>query len=282
MSWRRPRAFALRLHVSAAPPRGGLTQALGGRKAFGGFAFQCSLPWLRLALLFGQVLGTLVLRPSSSGALTHRIRCVGRLRKHLFTWSAFPRLTQSLRLHLAESSGVRVRAFPLLFSASMWGLGAYQHPPPPNNSFKPTPHRGVNSVLYATLHAVATPPRGGLTQALGQEDMSTLNLWRASIVSAILAVTLLPLCSFLDRLPFIDHAPIEINRFLVSWWWLALLVVIIALQILWFALILSDRHSSLTARAIWCVASFGGPAAPILYWLLVVEHRQYRFRHAST
>jgi hypothetical protein len=36
----------------------------------------------------------------------------------------------------------------------------------PNNSFKPTPHRGVNSVLYATLHAVATPPRGGLTQAL--------------------------------------------------------------------------------------------------------------------
>jgi hypothetical protein len=29
MSWRRPRAFALRLHVSAAPPRGGLTQALG-------------------------------------------------------------------------------------------------------------------------------------------------------------------------------------------------------------------------------------------------------------
>ena len=36
----------------------------------------------------------------------------------------------------------------------------------PNNSFKPTPHRGVNSVLCATLHAVATPPRGGLTQAL--------------------------------------------------------------------------------------------------------------------
>ena len=28
MSWHRPRAFALRLHVSAAPPRGGLTQAL--------------------------------------------------------------------------------------------------------------------------------------------------------------------------------------------------------------------------------------------------------------
>ena len=37
----------------------------------------------------------------------------------------------------------------------------------PNNSFKPTPHHGVNSVLCATLHAVATPLRGGLTQALG-------------------------------------------------------------------------------------------------------------------
>ena len=31
--------FALRLHTSAAPPRGGLTQALGGRKAFICFAF---------------------------------------------------------------------------------------------------------------------------------------------------------------------------------------------------------------------------------------------------
>jgi hypothetical protein len=37
----------------------------------------------------------------------------------------------------------------------------------PNKSFKPTPHRGGNSVLYATLHAVATPPWGGLTPALG-------------------------------------------------------------------------------------------------------------------
>jgi len=37
----------------------------------------------------------------------------------------------------------------------------------PNNSFKPTPHRGVNSVLCATMHAVATPLRGGLAHALG-------------------------------------------------------------------------------------------------------------------
>jgi hypothetical protein len=38
---------------------------------------------------------------------------------------------------------------------------------PPNKSFKPTPHRGVNSVLYATLHAVAASLWVGLTPALG-------------------------------------------------------------------------------------------------------------------
>ena len=50
-----------------------------------------------------------------------------------------------------------------------------------NNSFKPTPHRGVNSVLYATLHAVATPLRGGLTQALGGEKRSVVVLLAAVI-----------------------------------------------------------------------------------------------------
>ena len=48
----------------------------------------------------------------------------------------------------------------------------------PNNSFKPTPHRGVNSVLYATLHAVATPLRGGLTQALGRMKLDLTPLLR--------------------------------------------------------------------------------------------------------
>ena len=50
------------LHAVAAPLWVGLTQALGGRKAFDCFAFQCSFSWLRLALLFGQVLGMLLLR----------------------------------------------------------------------------------------------------------------------------------------------------------------------------------------------------------------------------
>ena len=118
-------------------------------------------------LLFGQIVGTLLLRSSPSGALTHRMRYVGRLRKQCLVWANIPRLTRSLRLHPTESSQVRVGAFSLRLSASASGLGAHRHPTPPNNSFKPTPHRGVNNVLCATLHAVATPLRGGLTQALG-------------------------------------------------------------------------------------------------------------------
>ena len=78
-----------------------------------------------------------------------------------------PRLTRSLRRHPAESSRVRVRAFPLRFSASASGLGSHRHPPPPNNSFKPTPCRGVGHVLTLRLHTSAAPPRVGLTQALG-------------------------------------------------------------------------------------------------------------------
>jgi hypothetical protein len=34
VSWRQPRAFTLRLHASAAPPRVGLTQALGATQNF--------------------------------------------------------------------------------------------------------------------------------------------------------------------------------------------------------------------------------------------------------
>ena len=57
--------YTLRLHMPAAPPQGGLTQALGGRKAFGGFALQhgelagfgwrCSSICFLQRFLFGQV-----------------------------------------------------------------------------------------------------------------------------------------------------------------------------------------------------------------------------------
>ena len=95
-----------------------------------------------------------------------------------------PRLIRSLRLHPAESSQVRVRAFPLLFSASASGLGVHQHPPPPNNSFKPTPHRGVNSVLCATLARCRRPAVGRLNSSVRRQKsvwwfcFSTRQLYR--------------------------------------------------------------------------------------------------------
>ena len=54
--------FTLRLHMSAAPPRGGLTQALGGEKRFVVVLSVTAVHQLRLAVLFGQLLGALPLR----------------------------------------------------------------------------------------------------------------------------------------------------------------------------------------------------------------------------
>ena len=71
----------------------------------------------------------------------------------------------------SETSGWRFSSARSGLPASAFGKCAKVSLSPasfaPNKSFKPTPHRGVNSVLCATLHAVATPPWGGLTPALG-------------------------------------------------------------------------------------------------------------------
>ena len=167
MSWRQPRAFALRLHASAAPPRGGLTQALGGRKAFGCFAFQhselaglgwrCSSVGFLQRCFFGQV----------RLARSH-IACVMFAGFGSSVWhrSVFPRLMLSFLTGPAESFRVRVRAFPLRFSASLPGFHPHRHPPPPNNSFKPTPCRGVGHVLCATLAHVRRPDTGRLNSSV--------------------------------------------------------------------------------------------------------------------
>ena len=54
--------FTLRLHTSAAPPRVGLTQALGGEKRFVVVLSATAVQQLRLAVLYGQFLGALPLR----------------------------------------------------------------------------------------------------------------------------------------------------------------------------------------------------------------------------
>ena len=64
---------------------------------------------------------------------------------------------------------MRVRAFPLRFSASAPGCDLHRHPPPPNNSFKPTPCRGIGHVLYATLAHVRRPATGRLNSSVRRQ-----------------------------------------------------------------------------------------------------------------
>ena len=72
--------FALRLHTSAAPPRVGLTQALGGRKAF----FKCAPHRLdspaSVCAFFWTDSRRVATSVTSLGALTHYMRCVRWLR----------------------------------------------------------------------------------------------------------------------------------------------------------------------------------------------------------
>ena len=89
-----------------------------------------------------------------------------------------PRLTRSLRLRPAESFRVRVQTFPLRLSASASRLGSHRHPPPPNNSFKPTPCRGVGRVLYATLAHVRRPVTGRLNSGVRRQK-SVLQMCRS-------------------------------------------------------------------------------------------------------
>ena len=65
-----------------------------------------------------------------------------------------------------QSYLLRVRAFSLRLSASAPQCDLYRHPPPPNNSFKPTPCRGVGHVLYATLARVRRPATGRLNSGV--------------------------------------------------------------------------------------------------------------------
>ena len=138
------------------------------------------------------------------------MRCVGRLRKRLLVAVSVPLLTRLLRLHSAEISRVRVRAFPLRFSASASGLSAHRHPPPPNNSFKPTPCRGVGRVLYATLAHVRHPVTGRLNSGVRrQKNICFQPRFACSVASLIFA----PLPSLAAALVgFGAHAMLRIVR----------------------------------------------------------------------
>jgi hypothetical protein len=87
--------YALRLHVSAAPPRVGLTQALGGRKAFVVLLSSAAyFPGFGLAV-FGQFIGTFRLRwlhGARSNAASVALAGFGNSDRRLIV---FPRRTRS-------------------------------------------------------------------------------------------------------------------------------------------------------------------------------------------
>jgi hypothetical protein len=160
--------FTLRLHMSAASPQGGLTPALGGRKAFCSCAFRnCSF---RASL--GSALRTssrhVPTSVTSLGALTHRKRHVHRLRKHRSLSSSFRLCMLSLLTGPAQSSRGALRHPGFGLSASKPCI----HPPrlPSRLTSRSSRRRVVASLKLTGLRAILAPirrVRRGLTPALG-------------------------------------------------------------------------------------------------------------------
>ena len=104
----------------------------------------------------------------------------------------------------------RARASPLLLSEASAGLMYRRHPPPPNNSFKPTPCRGIGHVLYATLARVRCPATGRLNSGVRrQKNIRFQPRFAYSAASLILA----PSPSLAAALVvFSNHAMLRIVR----------------------------------------------------------------------
>ena len=102
--------------------------------------------------------------------------------------ASVPWLTRSLRLHPAESSQVRVWAFPLRLSASAPRTDVHRHPPPPNNSFKPTPCRGIGRVLCATLAHVRRPATGRLNSGVRPQEKNYMKSFFIGCFGALIVL----------------------------------------------------------------------------------------------
>ena len=105
--------------------------------------------------------------------------------------SVLPRLILSFLTGPAESLRVRARAFPLRLSASAPGCDLHRHPPPPNNSFKPTPCRGVGHVLCATLAHVRRPDTGRLNSSVRRQKKRFTVLLFSTVIFCRLRLAML-------------------------------------------------------------------------------------------
>ena len=139
----------------------------GGRrqKAFSSCIVGAATCRLRSALLSGRFLGPFLLRSSPLCALRLGMRCVGRLRERRSSSAGLPCL-----IHCFGHGQRRVRKARSIVRSSVFGQrvrsSALLGSVPPNNSFKPTPCRGVGHVLYATLAHVRRPATGRLNSGV--------------------------------------------------------------------------------------------------------------------
>ena len=160
MSWRRPRAFALRLHVSAAPPRVGLTQALGGRKAFCNCAARMHDTPSSVSATFRKNCRHVASSSKSArrAHTSHALRSPASEAKCALR-SVRQRLMRSLRLPPTESSRGALKRPG--FGLSVSALGFRPHRLPSRLTIRSSRPRIVASATCLRYASTCPPPRCG-------------------------------------------------------------------------------------------------------------------------
>jgi hypothetical protein len=156
------------LHMSAAPPQGGLTPALGGKKhsAFAlsalqliGFGQHCSSDGSWARCFFGQV------RYARSHSACVALPGFG---SNGLQSASFPLLTRDFGHGQLKFRGARPGVRASVFG-NFAGVSVSPASGPPNKSFKPTPCRGIGHVLCATLARVRRPATGRLNSGVRRQ-----------------------------------------------------------------------------------------------------------------
>jgi hypothetical protein len=97
------------------------------------------------------------------------MRCACLLRQRCLPFGGVVGSRRSASEAAGESSSGALVHPGFGFSARAPGFGLHRRPPPPNNSFKPTPCRGIGHVLYATLAHVRRPATGRLNSGVRRQ-----------------------------------------------------------------------------------------------------------------
>ena len=115
--------------------------------------------------------------------------------------------------------------------------------------------------------------------------MTFRKLWRIWFAFTALAIALCLLGSVWGPNLVISHFfPMAFNQAYVSYWWLALLVVVPISSLFGIALILFDASFSLASRVTWAVllVGFSPLQVPLaMYWLFRIELPKLKSRATS-